>query len=421
MKVIIAGAGLGGLTAALSLHAAGIQAQVFEAAEAVRPVGVGINVLPHAARELSELGLGDALAARGVATEALIYANRFGQQIWRESRGRFAGYNWPQYSIHRGVLQALLLEAVVARLGPEAVQADRRVVRGETTPQGAEAWLTNAAGEDRGSVRGDVLIGADGIHSTLRAQNYPAEGPPVWNRRVLWRGVSQADEFLGGSTMVMAGHQDQKFVCYPIDPGLAGSGRSLINWIAELRFADTAEWRREDWNRAGRLPDFLPRFEDWHFGWLDVPGVIRAADRIFEYPLVDRDPIDRWTYGRTTLLGDAAHPMYPIGSNGASQAILDARTLAFELAAGGSIDEALARYEAARRPPTSRLVLLNRQNGPEQVMQMAHQRAPQGFADVHEVLSQAELEATAGEYKRIAGFDRDALNQRPSLNPAPAR
>ena len=216
--------------------------------------------------------------------------------------------------------------------------------------------------------------------------------------------------------MVMAGHQDQKFVCYPIDPGVAARGRSLINWIAELRFPDEAEWRREDWNRPGNLSDFLPRFESWDFGWLDVPAVIRAASQVFEYPMVDRDPLDRWTHGRTTLLGDAAHPMYPIGSNGASQAILDARTLAFELATRSSIDDALAAYEAARRLATSAIVLANRGNGPEQVMQLAHERAPKGFAAVEEVLSREELEATAGGYKQLAGFDREALNARASLS-----
>jgi 2-polyprenyl-6-methoxyphenol hydroxylase-like FAD-dependent oxidoreductase len=418
MRVVVAGAGIGGLTLALSLHAAGIDVEVCEAAPELKPIGVGINVLPHAARELIELGLGERLAGLGVATEALIYANRFGQEIWREPRGRFAGYNWPQYSIHRGALQMMLLEAARERLGEAAVQADRTVVRTESDEAGATAWLTDSGGADRGHVTADVIVGADGIHSAVRAQFYPDEGPPKWNRRVLWRGVTEGEPFLGGATMVMAGHQDEKFVCYPIDPAATQRGRSLINWIAELRFPDTDVWRREDWNRPGRLEDFLPRFESWHFGWLDVPAIIRGAERVFEYPLVDRDPVDRWTFGRVTLLGDAAHPMYPIGSNGASQAILDARTLAFELAAGPSIDDALARYEAARRPATSRIVLLNRGNGPEQVMQLAHERAPNGFAHVHDVLSQAELEATAGEYKRIAGFDRDSLNQRPSLTPS---
>ena len=416
MRVIIAGAGLGGLTLALSLQAVGIEAEIYEAAPALRPVGVGINLLPHAVRELTELGLAERIAERAIATEALVYANRFGQEIWREPRGRLAGYAWPQYSIHRGALQQLLLDAVVERLGPDAVHPDRAVAAVKTTPTGALARLRDSADADQGQATGELVVGADGIHSAVRAQFYPNEGPPKWNRRVLWRGVSEGAPFLGGATMVMAGHQDQKFVCYPIDPALAAEDRSRINWIAELRFAEDHVWRREDWNRQGRLEDFLPRFEAWDFGWLDVPAVIRTAGSVYEYPLVDRDPVDRWTFGRATLIGDAAHPMYPIGSNGASQAILDARTLAWELATAPSVDVALQRYESARRPATTALVLANRGNGPEQVMQLAHERAPGGFSDIGAVLSRQELEATAGAYKRLAGFDRDALNARPSLS-----
>lgn len=416
MRVVIVGAGIGGLTLALSLHAAGIEAEVYEAAAEILPLGVGINVLPHAVRELTDLGLAERLADNGVATEALMYANRFGQEIWREPRGRHAGYNWPQYSIHRGVLQLLLFNAVRERLGKGAVRLDHEATGVETGEDGATVrFRSRTTGADLPSARGDVVVAADGIHSALRAQFYPDEGPPIWNRRVLWRGVTEGAPFLGGATMVMAGHQDMKFVCYPIDPKAEGRGTSTINWIAELRFPETVEWRREDWNRKGELADFLPRFETWDFGWLDVPDIIRGASQVYEYPLVDRDPVERWTFGRTTLLGDAAHPMYPIGSNGASQAILDARTLAYELATRDDVDAALAAYEGARRPATSRIVLSNRGNGPEQVMQMAEERAPKGFSHVHDVISREELEATAGEYKKLAGFDREALNSRPSL------
>ena len=418
MRVVIVGAGIGGLTLALSLHAAGIEAEVYEATREILPLGVGINTLPHAVRELTELGLADRLAANAVATEALMYTNKFGQEIWREPRGRLAGYNWPQYSIHRGTLQMLLFDAVRERLGPDAIHLDHEATGVEDGPDGATVhFRSRLTGDPRPSVRADVVVAADGIHSALRRQFYPDEGPPIWTKRVLWRGVTEGEPFLGGRTMIMAGHQDVKFVCYPIDPLAGERGRSVINWIAELRFPDDAQWRKEDWNRAGSLPDFLPRFESWTFDWLDVPGLIRAADRVFEYPLVDRDPIDRWTFGRTTLLGDAAHPMFPIGSNGASQAILDARTLAYELATRGSVEAGLKAYEDARRPPTTRIVLANRGNGPEQVMQMAEERAPQGFANVHDVISAEELTAIAENYKRMAGFDRDALNNRPSLTP----
>ncbi|MBI1196487.1 MAG: NAD(P)-binding protein [Phenylobacterium sp.] len=410
MRAIVVGAGIGGLTAALSLHAVGVEVEVFEAVRDLRPLGVGINLLPHAVRELTELGLADRLARVGVATEALVYANRHGQEIWREPRGLAAGYRWPQYSIHRGTLQMLLLDAVRERLGPGAVRLGAEAVAAE----GDTAIFRS--GE---TARADLVVAADGVHSAIRAQHYPDEGPPIWNRRVLWRGVTEADAYLGGATMVMAGHAQQKFVCYPIDPA-APPGRSLVNWIAELRFPDGTDWRREDWNRPGRLADFAPRFADWDFGWLHVPQVIAAADRVFEYPMVDRDPVERWTFGRVTLLGDAAHAMYPIGSNGASQAILDARTLAFHAATQPDIDAALAAYEAERRPATSRLVLANRGEGPERVMQMAEDRAPGGFADVAEVIPRTELEAVADGYKKVAGFDRESLNARPSLTPGAA-
>ncbi|MBU1375726.1 MAG: flavin-dependent oxidoreductase [Alphaproteobacteria bacterium] len=412
MRVVIVGAGIGGLTAALSLHAAGVQVEVHEAVQALRPLGVGINLLPHAVRELTELGLADRIAEVAIATQALVYANRHGQEIWREPRGLAAGYHWPQYSINRGTLQMLLLAAVRERLGPDAVRLGRPARGFATDTDGATVRF-----QDGAQARGDVVVAADGIHSALRAQAYPDEGPPIWNRRVLWRGVTEAPPYLGGATMVMAGHAQQKFVCYPIDPAAAARGRSLVNWIAELRFPDETEWRREDWNRPGRLADFLPQFESWDFGWLDAPAVIAGAAQVLEYPMVDRDPVDRWTFGRMTLLGDAAHAMYPIGSNGASQAILDARTLAFQLATQPDIDTGLQAYEAERRPPTSRLVLANRGEGPERVMQLAEDRAPAGFADVTDIIPRAELEAVADGYKQVAGFDREALNARASLTP----
>lgn len=408
MRVAIIGGGIGGLTTALSLHAAGIEVDLFEAVAALQPLGVGINLLPHAVRELTELGLDDALAEIGLPPQELIYVNRFGQEIWREQRGRAAGYLWPQISLHRGRLQMLLLETARARLGHERIHLGQRLLRVEAGADSASAFF------EKGGVTADVVIAADGFHSAARAQFFPQEGPPVWNRRILWRGVSHAAPFAGGRAMVMAGHQAQKFVCYPI---AENDGIAEINWIAELSFAEGHLWRREDWNRPADLADFLPAFADWRFDWLDVPALIRAAARVFEYPMVDRDPLPRWSFGRVTLLGDAAHPMFPIGSNGASQAILDARNIAYALATNSNIDTALAQYEAARRPATSQIVLANRGNGPEQVMQIAHERAPDGFSDIDTVIPRRELEEIADRYKIMAGFDKETLNSRPSLTP----
>lgn len=418
MHVLIIGGGIGGLATALSLHKAGISATVFEAVPEIRPLGVGINMLPHATRELTELGLADRLEETGIRTRELIYANRHGQQIWQEDRGLHAGYNWPQYSIARGELQMLLLEAARERLGAERIIADRELTGFDEKDGKVTAhFRARSTGETLEPVSGDVLIGADGIHSLVRAHFYPDEGDPVWSERVLWRATTEGEPFLSGRSMVMAGHEDQKFVCYPISRAAEKQGRSLINWIAELWFRDRESWRREDWNRTTDISDFLPGFEDWDFGWIKVPDIIRGARTVYEYPMVDRDPLDRWTFGRVTLLGDAAHPMYPIGSNGASQAIIDGRFLALKLATIGDVGEALAAYEAERRPATNRIVLANRGNGPDQVMQLAEERAPDGFDDLHAVISPEELEATASQYKMIAGFDKDALNERDTYDP----
>lgn len=415
MTVIVAGAGIGGLTTALSLDQIGVDCLVLETVEEVRPLGVGINVLPHAVRELTELGLGDALEAKAVATAELAYWSKRGQAIWSEPRGREAGYRWPQLSIHRGLLQMELFQAAKSRLGPDRIRLGAHVAGWDETEQGVRVHLADRrTGAALGSVDGRLLIAADGIHSTIRARLYPNEGPPKWNGAILWRGTTETVPFLSGRSMIMAGHEWQKFVSYPITRA-APSGRATVNWVAELKYKPDHAWRREDWNRPGRLDDFLPRFEDWRFPWLDVPALIRAAPQCFEYPMVDRDPLTTWTHGRVTLLGDAAHPMYPIGSNGASQAILDARVLAREIRSNGPTAAALAAYEADRRPATSRIVLANRGNGPEQVMQLVEERAPDGYARIEDVLSPVELEEAAAGYKRIAGFDRETLNSRPPI------
>jgi len=410
MRIIIAGAGIGGLTAALSLHAAGFtDVVVHERVREIHPLGVGINLLPHAVRELTELGLADRVAAIGVATGGLAYFNRLGQSIWSEPRGLAAGYRWPQYSVHRGELQQLLLQAVRERLGADAVVLGARLEH-----VGTDGAARFAIGDDIVESRTDLVIGADGIHSALRRQRYPEEGAPIWNGLVLWRGTALVDPYLDGRTMVMAGDAEQKFVAYPLARTV--DGRARVNFIAERRAPEGVE-ASADWNRPVDPRPIIDLFRDWRFDWLDVPGLLGAAEQLLEYPMVDRDPLPRWTFGRTTLLGDAAHAMYPNGSNGASQAILDARALAFELATRASVDAALAAYEDERRPPTAELTRSNRRLGPERVMQLAYERAPHGFADIDEVIPLAEREAIAAEYKRAAGFHPDALNARSSLDP----
>ena len=415
MTVLVAGAGIGGLTLALSLHQAGVPVKVFETSAELRPLGVGINLLPHAVRELDELGLLAELDRIGIRTAELAYYSKRGQLIWSEPRGEAAGYRWPQFSLHRGQLQMMLLEAARERLGAANIFTGWHLESWREDGAGiTAAFIDRKSGAARGEVRGELLIGADGIHSSLRRHLYPDEGPPIWNGAILWRGTARAAPYLTGRSMIMAGHEFQKFVAYPLSaPG--DDGKALINFIAERKFDPDHAWRREDWNRPGDPADFLPQFEDWVFDWLDVPALIRAAEAIYEYPMVDRDPLPRWTDGRATLLGDAAHAMYPIGSNGASQAILDARVLTREILAQGTTPEALDAYEAERRPATAQIVLANRRNGPEEVMQRVEELAPDGFRRIEDVLAPGELEETATGYKKLAGFDKEALNCRPSI------
>jgi 2-polyprenyl-6-methoxyphenol hydroxylase-like FAD-dependent oxidoreductase len=403
MKIVIAGAGIGGLTAAMCLHRAGFEVEVFEAVNELKPLGVGINIQAGAVRILSGLGLEPALAATGIETRELRYANRHGQTIWADPRGRHAGLPWPQFSIHRGELQLLLFDAAKRMLGAERIRLGRRLTG--LAQRGSKAIAR--FGDD--TVEADILIGADGIHSAVRAQYYPDEGPPKWQGILMWRGVTVGKPYLGGATMVQAGHHTQKFVCYPISRAHAERGEALINWICDLYQGPHAAPPREDWNKPGKLADLLPRYAGWDFGWLDVPEVIRNAHAIFEFPMVDRDPLPRWSHGRITLLGDAAHPMYPIGSNGASQSIIDGEAIAQELSAGDDPEKALRRYEERRLPPMARIVESNRRKGIDVMLDIVEERAPQGFSDLEAVLPANELERIVGDYKKLAAQDRETL------------
>ena len=408
LRGVIIGAGIGGLATALSLHEVGVRVDVFDSASELRPLGVGINLLPHAVRELDALGLLQELRAHAVAPSVLVYCTKRGEEIWREPRGMAAGYSWPQLSLHRGVLQEVLRGAVVERLGAEALHLGRRLVRIGGSDE------TPVAEFDDGEVDVDLIVAADGIHSAARAQRYPDEGRFLWNGSLLWRGIAEVEPVLDGRSMIWAGHPEQKFVGYPIADLPGGTQR--FNFIAELRRPDSDLARSEDWNRRGSLDDFLPQFKGWDFGWLNVPGIVEAAPETFLFPMVDREPIPQWTFGRSTLLGDAAHPMYPIGSNDASQAILDARVLAGCLNRHGkNVDEALRRYEATRRPATAAIVQANRGLGPELPMHLVEERAPDGFADIADVITPEEIAEVTERYRTTAGFSLSALQRGTSL------
>ena len=399
MNVLIAGGGVGGLALALMLHQRGIACTVLEAAPAVKPLGVGINTLPHAIRELATLDLLPALDAVAIRTRELRYLNRFGQEIWKEPRGVWAGHDVPQFSIHRGHLHQVLWQVAEARLPVGALLSNARLQSFAQDEAGVTAQLV-----DGRSLRGDVLIGADGIHSAIRAHLHPDDGGIRWNGIQMWRGAVEWPAFEGGDTMIIAGDMKEKLVLYPIAPGASAATR-LTNWVVCAQIGDASKPppRREDWSRPGQLDEVLAHVARFRIPFLDVAALVRATGEFWEYPMCDRDPLPFWTERRVTLLGDAAHPMYPVGSNGASQAVLDARCLA-DLLATQAPEAALAAYAAERLPKTAEIVRANRKGGPERVVDEVSARAPDGFARLEDVISREELAAIAGGYAQMAGF-----------------
>ena len=399
VHVLIAGGGVGGLALALMLHQRGIGCTVLESAAEVKPLGVGINTLPHAIRELAALDLLPALDGVGIRTRELRYLNRFGQEIWREPRGIWAGHEVPQFSIHRGHLHQALWQAAEARLPAGALLRNARLQNFTQSAPSITAHLI-----DGRSLSGDVLIGADGIHSAIRAALHPDDGGIRWNGIQMWRGAVEWPAFECGDTMIVAGDMKEKLVLYPIGAGASAATR-LTNWVVCAQIGDASKPppRREDWSRPGQLDEVLAHVARFRIPFLDVAALVRSTPEFWEYPMCDRDPLPFWTQGRVTLMGDAAHPMYPVGSNGASQAVLDARCLA-DLLASQAPEAALAAYAAERLPKTAEIVRANRKGGPERVVDEVSARAPDGFARLEDVISREELAAIAGGYAQIAGF-----------------
>ncbi len=415
MKIIIIGGGIGGLATALSLHQAGIEARVFETVQSLTALGVGINIQANAVRELSELGLADEMAATGLATANLGYFNKHGQEIWREPRGRAAGYNWPQYSIHRGEFLMLLARAVRARLGEENLLLGHHLESFHDDGKQVTAhFIDRRTGERIHTEVGDALIGADGIHSVVREKLYPGQAPLHFDGMLMWRAAVETAPFLDGRTQAIIGHQGLRFVAYPMSGQAEKNGRSMTNWIAELRVpGDTPP--RADWNKRVDKSAFVHLYKDWKFPWLDVPAIIDATESIYEFPKVDREPLAQWSQGRVTLIGDAAHPMLPTGSQAGTQAVMDSRHITRALQEEKNAESAFARFEAERRPLMSEITLRNRQLGPEAAMQVVEERAPGGFKNVEDVISKAEMEEITGSFKKLAGFDREQVNTRPPI------
>jgi len=411
--VLIAGGGIGGLSLALTLHQIGVPCIVFEAVPQLQPLGVGINLQPNAVRELFDLGL-DARVLDTIGLQAREWAlvGRNGKDIYAEPRGLPAGYRWPQYSLHRGRLQMLLYRTVLERLGADSLRLGHRLVGYRNEADGVVASIETRDGRKL-EARGALLVAADGLHSAVRAQMHPHQPPIHWGGAIMWRGTTPGVPIRSGASFVGLGSLKHRVVFYPISQPDPASGLATINWIAEITVDNSQGWTQGDWNRRVDVADFIHHFEGWDFGWLDVPAMLRGATEVFEYPMIDRDPVPTWVDGRVALLGDAAHVMYPVGSNGASQAIVDARVLGAAFVEHGVQPAALRRYDDRLCADISALVLRNRGAGPFGLLGLVDERCGGVFDDIDSVIPAAEREAYMARYKAAAGFAIETLNAAP--------
>ncbi len=413
LPVLIAGGGIGGMALALTLHAIGVPCVVFEAVPDLQPLGVGINLQPNAVRELVDLGLDQqVLDTIGIQAREWALVGRNGNDVYAEPRGLLAGYRWPQYAVHRGQLQMLLLNTVRQRLGPDAVRLGHRVSGYLQHEQGVTALIDTRDGEHL-QAHGRLLVAADGLHSAVRAQMYPNEPPIQWGGAIMWRGTTPGVPIRSGASFVGLGSMRHRVVLYPISAPAPDTGLATINWIAEITVNNAQGWPKGDWNQRVALRDFSHHFDGWNYGWLDVPAMLRGAGEIFEYPMIDRDPVPTWVDGRVALLGDAAHVMYPVGSNGASQAIVDARVLGAALVEHGVTPAALQGYDQRLCADVSALVLRNRGAGPFGLLGLVDERRGGVFDDIDTVIPAAERAAFMARYKAAAGFAVETLNAAP--------
>ena len=411
--VLIAGGGIGGLATALTLHQIGVPCLVFEAAPRLEPLGVGINLQPNAVRELYDMGLQDGELQRiGVRCREWALVGLNGNDIYSEPRGLEAGYNWPQYSVHRGELHMLLYRKTVEQLGPNCFFAGHRVTGYRNHKAGVTVQVETSSRRQL-EFDGSLLVAADGIHSTVRARMHPRQPPIHWGGAIMWRGVSPGIPIRTGASFVGLGTHRHRIVFYPISPPDPSTGLATINWIAEITVDSAEGWSRGDWSKKVELNDFVHHFEEWDYGWLNVPELLSAAGEVFEYPMIDRDPVATWRDGSVVLLGDAAHPMYPVGSNGATQAVVDARVLGACMVDKGATPAALEEYDRRLCTEISGVVLRNRGAGPFGILNTVDERCGSVFENIDDVMSKGEMDEFMLRYVQAAGYAIEALNSAP--------
>ena len=416
--VLIAGGGIGGLSLALTLHGIGVPCLVLESVSELKPLGVGINVQPNAVRELYELGFGESQLDRiGIQTREWALVGLNGKDVYTETRGLLAGYKWPQYSVHRGELQMMLYTAAIDRLGADAIRTGMRVTGYRNTANGVTALVETRTGENL-EIEGALLVAADGLHSAVRAQMYPNQPPIQWGGAIMWRGVTKGKPIRTGASFVGFGTHHHRVVFYPISQPDPKTGLADINWIAEITVDNSSGLQEGDWNKQVRHEDFIHHFTGWQQDWIDVPAMLLGAEDVFEYPMIDRDPIPAWVDGNVVLLGDAAHVMYPTGSNGASQAIMDARILGAAMLEHGVSAAALQAYDAQLCRPIGEVVLRNRGAGPFGLLNLLDDRCGGVFDDIDAVIPEAERNEFMQVYKNAAGFAIEKLNNSPAIIPA---